>query len=80
MLLGFSNPARLTNSVADALFSSFAKSVGETSSELNDFKAAMTSEESKKVFEKANESRQVNPKGIRTWRATEDPEWTTSQR
>lgn len=61
----------------DALFSSFAKSVAETNNELNDFKAAMTSEESKSVFEKANESRQANPKGIRPWRATEHPDWTT---
>ncbi|KAK1769067.1 hypothetical protein QBC33DRAFT_513311 [Phialemonium atrogriseum] len=70
-------PLSAKHSSSEELFASFVKSVTETSKELADFKEAMMSEESRKVFEQANQSRKANPKGIRPWRAVEDPDWTT---
>jgi hypothetical protein len=37
----------------------------------------MTKEETKKLFDEANASEKAKSKGIRSWRATDDPNWTT---
>ncbi|KAB5557884.1 hypothetical protein GE09DRAFT_92087 [Coniochaeta sp. 2T2.1] len=61
----------------DALFSSFRRAVGDGSKEISEAKAALTSGESKKMLEEADGSRKTDPKGIRPWRATDYPNWTT---
>ena len=65
-------------SIADAFYSSFRSAVGEGSKDISEAKAALTSEESKKMLEQADGSRTTDPKGIRPWRATDYPKWTTA--
>ncbi|KAK3374893.1 hypothetical protein B0H63DRAFT_259586 [Podospora didyma] len=61
-------------------YNAFRKSIDSTNLEIANFRAAITSEEIKKIFQRAADSRQANPKGIKPWRATEDPEWTANKR
>ncbi|KAH8879849.1 hypothetical protein GQ53DRAFT_21988 [Thozetella sp. PMI_491] len=63
-----------------ALFSSFTMSVQESRTQLADFKECITSEKSQKVFRYASESRRANPKNIKPWRATDDPDWVERAR
>lgn len=44
-------------------------------SAIQEYKQAATNEETSKVFERAKQSRQDNPKGIKPWRARDDPDW-----
>lgn len=44
-------------------------------SEIQEYKQAATNEETAKVFERAKQSRKDNPKGIKPWRARDDPDW-----
>ncbi|KAJ0116563.1 hypothetical protein J7T55_007543 [Diaporthe amygdali] len=46
--------------------------------EIREYKQAATSEETVKVLEHANQSRKENPKGIKPWRARDDPNWLTT--
>lgn len=71
------DPLRTTHSSPDAFFSAFKDSVAGARSEIADVRTALTSEDSKKLFDEANTSRQAKPKGIRPWRAGDDPTWTT---
>jgi hypothetical protein len=48
--------------------------------ELADFRTEMTSELTKKILEEAGASREAKPLGIRPWRATEHPDWTTPRK
>jgi hypothetical protein len=48
------------------------KSIG---TEIQDFATLYTSNESKKVLEKARKSREANPKGIKTWLYEDHPDW-----
>jgi hypothetical protein len=57
--------------------SAFKISLAGARKEVSELKVAVTSAESKKLVDDADVSRQANPKGIRPWRATEDPNWTT---
>jgi hypothetical protein len=43
--------------------------------EIQDFATLYTSEESKKVLEQARKSREANPRGIKTWRYKDHPEF-----
>ncbi|KAH8673714.1 hypothetical protein BX600DRAFT_508951 [Xylariales sp. PMI_506] len=54
---------------------SFQAAVTNASTELSDFRALYTSEESKKVLEQAKKSREADPKGIKPWRARDHPDW-----
>lgn len=65
---------------SEVLFTSFKNSVENTQKEINGFKEAIISEKSRKVFQKASESRRSNPKGIKPWRARDDPDWTSRKR
>jgi len=51
--------------------------VASARKEVSEFETAVTSAESKKLFDDADASREAKPKGIRPWRATDDPNWTT---
>ncbi|KAK2605246.1 hypothetical protein N8I77_008097 [Diaporthe amygdali] len=46
--------------------------------EIREYKQAATNEETVKVLEHANQSRKENPKGIKPWRARDDPNWLTT--
>jgi hypothetical protein len=43
--------------------------------EIQGFATLYTSEDSKKVLEQARKSREANPKGIKTWRYKDHPDW-----
>ncbi|KAI1268425.1 hypothetical protein F5Y18DRAFT_375337 [Xylariaceae sp. FL1019] len=43
--------------------------------EIKDFRTLYTNEESKKVLEQAQKSREANPKGIKPWRYKDHPDW-----
>ncbi|KAK0711672.1 hypothetical protein B0H67DRAFT_298503 [Lasiosphaeris hirsuta] len=73
-------PMSIKQPSPEVLFTSFKKSVESTQKEISSFKEAITSEKSRKVFQKASESRRANPKGIKPWRARDDPEWTSRKR
>jgi hypothetical protein len=70
----------LTLCTAEALFASYKQAVVTAKKEVADFKAEMTSETSQKIFEETRASRQARPLGIRPWRATEHPDWTTPKK
>ena len=73
--------AKLTeHASAEAYFSAFNQSVANTRKEIQDFKEALTSEESRKVFNHAAASKRAKPHGIKPWRYSDDPEWTTVKR
>ncbi|KAK3334016.1 hypothetical protein B0T19DRAFT_144249 [Cercophora scortea] len=63
-----------------ASYAAMSRSMGDTQKEITSFREAMLSEETKKVFQKANDSRRANPKGIAPWRARDHPDWTSPKR
>ena len=65
---------------AEAYFAAFNQSVANTRKEIQDFKEALASEEYRKVFAHVQASRGANPQGIKPWRYSDDPEWTTVKR
>lgn len=56
-------------------FEALHESTTSACSEIREYKQAATSEEASKVFERAKQSRKDNPKGIKPWRARDDPDW-----
>ncbi|KAG8161700.1 hypothetical protein KVR01_008687 [Diaporthe batatas] len=44
-------------------------------SAIREYKQAATDEETTRVFERAKQSRKDSPKGIKPWRARDDPDW-----
>jgi hypothetical protein len=68
---------RLTAHAAQALHTSFLKSVNETSKEITSFKEAYTADKTKSIIQKADGSRRMNIKGIVPWVPSEHPDWTT---
>ncbi|CAJ2506726.1 Uu.00g079120.m01.CDS01 [Anthostomella pinea] len=55
------------------VYSQAIMSMKSASTEIKDFGALYTNEQSKKVLEQAKKSRDANPKGIRPWRARDHP-------
>jgi hypothetical protein len=51
------------------------KSVASASTEIKDFRTLYKSEETTKIFEQAQKSRQAQPKDINVWRARDHPDW-----
>lgn len=62
---------------AEEYFTAFNQSVANTQKEVQDFKQALMSEESTKIFKHVAASRRAKPAGIKPWRYSDDPEWTT---
>lgn len=63
------------HSSPDKAFEALQKSTASACSEIREYKQAATNEEATKVFERARQSRKDNPKGIKSWRARDDPDW-----
>ncbi|CZS93719.1 uncharacterized protein RAG0_03874 [Rhynchosporium agropyri] len=59
----------------DTLFREFSQSANTANQEVQDFRRLMTADESIKVMDQAKKSHTENPKGIKTWKATEHPDW-----
>ncbi|KAK0637225.1 hypothetical protein B0T17DRAFT_613843 [Bombardia bombarda] len=62
------------------MFAGFSQSVKNTKDEIDRFRQAMNTEETQAVIKRANDSRRLNPVGIKPWRARDDPEWTAPKR
>lgn len=62
------------------MYEAFIKTMESTKQEMQDFKKAYTSDESRAVFASASQSRKANPAAIFPWRAKNDPNWTTLKR
>ncbi|KAK4447042.1 hypothetical protein QBC34DRAFT_142443 [Podospora aff. communis PSN243] len=70
-------PMTSKQSSPEELYANFMKSLEGTTKEIEDFKKAYTSEKTKGAFQRGTESRKANPQGIKPWRASDDPDWTT---
>lgn len=70
-------PMAITSSSPEAMFSTIRESTKAAYSEVREYKQLATDEESTKILERAKQSRKDNPKGIKPWRARDDPEWLT---
>ncbi|RKU44204.1 hypothetical protein DL546_002138 [Coniochaeta pulveracea] len=68
------------SSSPEALFNSYRQAIGTANKNLADFRTEMTSETTQKILDDARASRQARPLGIRPWRATEHPDWTTPRK
>ncbi|KAJ2972907.1 hypothetical protein NUW58_g9079 [Xylaria curta] len=81
MLSGMPEVARNNPNSREAMFGELVNHMKSAGSEIQDFAALYTSEESKKVLEKAKKSHAANPKGIKTWFYHDHPDWAnvTSQ-
>ncbi|KAH8781462.1 hypothetical protein F5883DRAFT_638292 [Diaporthe sp. PMI_573] len=64
--------------LAEATFSALRESTKSACGEIREYKQSATSEETTKVLERAKQSRKDNPKGIKPWRARDDPDWLTT--
>lgn len=68
----------LTRHIAETTFSALQETTKSAYSEIKEYKQAATNEETTKVLEHAKQSRKDNPKGIKPWRARDDPDWLTT--
>jgi len=59
----------------EALFSSFSASAIMANQEVNRFREMMTDQETKKILERAKESRDKSKTGIESWKVTDHPDW-----
>lgn len=57
------------------MFSAFMKAVEDAQTDIREFSELMRDEESKRVFARADKSREENPFGIKPWKHSGDPEW-----
>ncbi|KAK0716482.1 hypothetical protein B0T21DRAFT_374990 [Apiosordaria backusii] len=64
----------------EAMYSAFMQSVDSTTKELGSFRDALASREIRTILAKANESQKRDPKGIKQWRAMDDPFWADPDR
>ncbi|KAI1122554.1 hypothetical protein F5Y10DRAFT_253898 [Nemania abortiva] len=75
MLIGLPEVAQKHSDSVETMFSELVNHLKSTSSEIQDFTALYTNEESKRVLEKARKSREANPKGIKTRPYEDNPDW-----
>ncbi|KAK4235493.1 hypothetical protein C8A03DRAFT_46397 [Achaetomium macrosporum] len=58
-----------------AAFAAYMQSVNSTTKEVAGFREAVRGLQSDGIFARASASQQANPKGIKPWRAQNDPDW-----
>ncbi|KAI1423569.1 hypothetical protein F5Y12DRAFT_756789 [Xylaria sp. FL1777] len=75
MLSGMPEVARNNPESLEAMFGALVNHMKSAGIEIQDFATLYTSEENKKVLEKARKSRAANPKGIKTWLYKDHPDW-----
>ncbi|KAK4662177.1 uncharacterized protein QC763_0110690 [Podospora pseudopauciseta] len=59
----------------EAMYAAFMQSVDSTTKELGSFRDALGSPETKAIWNRVNVSQKRDPKGIKQWRAVDDPFW-----
>ncbi|KAI0976153.1 hypothetical protein F4678DRAFT_416085 [Xylaria arbuscula] len=80
MLSGMPEVARNNSESIETMFGELVNHMKSAGTEIQDFTTLYTSEESKKVLEKARKSRTANPKGIKTWLYKDHPDWPDAPR
>ncbi|KAI0554353.1 hypothetical protein F4679DRAFT_528066 [Xylaria curta] len=75
MLDGMPDIAQKHQDSREALFGELVSHMKNANTEIQDFATLYTSEESKRVLDKAKESQAANPKGIKTWLYQDHPDW-----
>ncbi|RWA04752.1 hypothetical protein EKO27_g10354 [Xylaria grammica] len=75
MLSGMPEVARNNPESLEAMFGELVNHMKSAGTEIQDFAKLYTSEENKKVLEKARKSRTTNPKGIKPWLYKDHPDW-----
>ncbi|KAI4591558.1 hypothetical protein KJ359_013189 [Pestalotiopsis sp. 9143b] len=72
-------PLALKHTISHDALNTLQKSVASAGAELRDFRNLYHSEDTKKVLEHAQKSRQAQPKDIKAWRARDHPDWLEVQ-
>ncbi|KAI0103838.1 hypothetical protein GGR51DRAFT_523614 [Nemania sp. FL0031] len=80
MLIGLPEVAQMHSDSVETMFSELVNHMKSTSTEIQNFTALCTSEDSRKVLEKAKKSREANPKGIKTLLYEDYPDWADAPR
>lgn len=62
---------------AELLYASVDNSMKTAYRDARELKQLMTSEETRRILERAEQSCKDNPKGIKPWYARDDPDWLT---
>ncbi|TGJ82030.1 hypothetical protein E0Z10_g6745 [Xylaria hypoxylon] len=75
MLGGMPEVARNNPESLEVVFGQLVNHMKSAGTEIQDFATLYTSEENKKVLDKARKSRAANPKGIKTWLYKDHPDW-----
>ncbi|KAK4639770.1 hypothetical protein QC761_711285 [Podospora bellae-mahoneyi] len=60
---------------SEAMYAAFMQSVDSTTKELGSFRDALGSPETKAIWNRVSASQKRDPKGIKQWRAVDDPFW-----
>ncbi|KXX79812.1 hypothetical protein MMYC01_203313 [Madurella mycetomatis] len=63
-----------------AAFSAYMQSVENASKEVTSFRDLVHGPETEALFARAGRSQKENPKGIKQWRARDDPDWANEER
>ncbi|KAJ4292130.1 hypothetical protein N0V88_005757 [Collariella sp. IMI 366227] len=58
-----------------ATYIAFKQAVDDTNKEITSFREAVVGPTSKDIFKAASASQTAKPKGIKQWRARDDPDW-----
>ncbi|GAP88869.1 hypothetical protein SAMD00023353_1700690 [Rosellinia necatrix] len=75
MLISMPEAARSHPDSQEAVFNEVVDIMKSAGAEIQDFRTLYSSEETKKVLEKAKKSRAANPKGIKTWLYEDHSDW-----
>ncbi|WYZ39840.1 hypothetical protein EsH8_IV_000181 [Colletotrichum jinshuiense] len=68
-------PLSVKQPTPQATFSSFIDSVASAKKEVQDFQDLRKSEEITKILSHATQRRKEEPNGVKSWRATDHPDW-----
>lgn len=69
------NHQLLTMRAAAALVTAFSASMKTANTEVQQFRQLVMSDDSKQIFEHAEQRRAENSKNIKAWKITEHPNW-----
>ncbi|KAL2132499.1 hypothetical protein VTI74DRAFT_3742 [Chaetomium olivicolor] len=73
-------PLMIKQSSPQATYAAFLQAVESTNKEITGFREAVVRPTSRDIFKTAVSSQSVNPKGIKQWRARDDPDWANPDR
>lgn len=65
--------------LAQAAFAAYMQAVENASKEVASFRDVINSPETEALFGRAGRSQKENPRGIKQWRARDDPDWASEE-